>query len=209
MPFLHTIQCECGAVSINRQVRRSGDATVVAQIPLPAALAGTLTTRTDDDTGVVTVAAGHGITASDTVDVYWTGGRRYGVDVTAVTSTTISIDIGSGDNLPAASTAVTIVKQVVSNLMLDGDAALAFAFQFFDPPGGTAKCRVTFFDALSGGGTAVGAGIDLTANKPVIVDVAGGDTNLLTGAVILSLAASNGGLTPGTLQVVAEIDSTP
>ena len=90
-----------GGISVQESVTRSGDSTVAAQIALPAGKSGTLTTRTDDNTGVVTVASGHGITDSDTVDVYWSTGRRYGVDVTATDSTTISIDLGAGDNLPA------------------------------------------------------------------------------------------------------------
>ena len=35
---------------------------------------GRSTTRTDNDTGIVTVASGHGIMDTDTVDVYWDGG---------------------------------------------------------------------------------------------------------------------------------------
>lgn len=85
----------------------------VGPVTLAAAVAGTLTTRTDANTGVVTVAAGHGITASDFVAVGWTDseGRltcRMYCDVTAVTATTISIDLGAGTDLPALATEVTV-----------------------------------------------------------------------------------------------------
>lgn len=79
---------------------------------VPAAIPGVLTTRTDDNTGVVTVDAGHGVLDTDTVSVFWPGGARYNVDVTAVAATTISIDLGSGDNLPDEDDEVTVCIQV-------------------------------------------------------------------------------------------------
>ena len=209
MTTTYSLSVQGGGISVQQSVTRNGDLTVAAQVTLPAGLAGTLTTRTDNDTGVVTVASGHGITAADTVDVYWSGGRRYGVDVTAVGGTTISIDIGSGDNLPSASTAVVICKQVAANVMIDGDNAKLVVVNFAVPGTSTAKSRVTFFDAVSGGGSAVGSGLDLSANEPRITDVTGGATNNYTGNVILSLVASNGGTAEGTLQVLAEVDATP
>ncbi len=63
-------------------------------------IASELTTRTDADTGILTVATGHGVTTNDTLDVFWSAGRIHGMTVTGTTSTTISIDGGSGDDLP-------------------------------------------------------------------------------------------------------------
>ena len=69
---------------------------------LPAAKAGTLSARTDDNTGVVTLAAGHGLEVGDVVDVYWSGSGnyRYGMDVTVVDGNDVTVDGGAGaDNL--------------------------------------------------------------------------------------------------------------
>ena len=209
MTTTYSISVQGGGISVQQSVTRSGDLTVAAQVTLPAGKAGTLSTRTDDNTGQLTVASGHGITASDTVDVYWSGGRRYGVDVTATASTTIDIDLGSGDNLPTQGTAVVVCKQVVANVMIDGDNAKLVVVNVAVPGTSTAKSRVTFFDAVSGGGSAVGSGLDLAANEPSVTDVTGGDANGYTGSVILSLVASNGGTAEGTLQVLAEVDATP
>ena len=209
MTTTYSISVQGGGISVQQSVTRSGDLTVAAQVTLPAGKSGTLSTRTDNNTGQLTVASGHGITASDTVDVYWSGGRRYGVDVTAVASTTIDIDLGSGDNLPTQGTAVVVCKQVAANVMIDGDNAKLVVVNFAVPGTSTAKSRVTFFDAVSGGGSAVGSGLDLAANEPSVTDVTGGDTNGYTGSVILSLVASNGGTAEGTLQVLAEVDATP
>lgn len=70
--------------------------------------AGTLTTRTDDDTGVCTLQTGHGIASSDIVDVYFTGGVRYGM-VATVSGNAVTVDGGAGSNLPSSSAAVYVV----------------------------------------------------------------------------------------------------
>lgn len=100
-----------GLKAVDAIVTREDETMASSEITLNAAVAGTLTTRTNDSTGVVTVAS-HAITTSDKVSVFWTGGYRYGVAVSATTSTTVSIGSGgSGDNLPAADTALTICKE--------------------------------------------------------------------------------------------------
>ena len=100
-----------GLKSIDSVVSREDETQASSDVSLPAAVSGTLTTRTSDSVGVVTVAS-HSITTSDKVAVFWSGGYRYNVAVSATSGTTISIGSGgSGDNLPAASTALTICKE--------------------------------------------------------------------------------------------------
>lgn len=191
--------------SISQNVIRSGDAKIELEVALPAGTAGTLSTRTDDNTGVVTVAS-HSITISDTVDVYWSGGRRYGVDVTAQDATTISIDLGAGDNLPIATTAVVIVKQVAFNLSLDGDNAKVVGVSYEVADASGYGCRVTLFDSADD----TIAGLDLDANVPNVVDIEGGQTNPYTGDPITDGVASNGSSsTAATLKVQAIVDATP
>ena len=191
--------------SINQSVVRSGDSKIELEISLPAGTAGTLTTRTDDNTGIVTVAS-HSITISDTVDVYWSTGRRYGVDVTAQDATTISIDLGAGDNLPTTSTAVVIVKQVPFNLAIDGDNAKIVGVSYEVAGGGGYGCRVTLFDSADDTIT----GLDLDANVPNVVDIEGGQTNPYTGDQITDGVASNGSSsTAAVLKVQAIVDATP
>ena len=100
-----------GLKSIDSVVIREDETQASSDVSLPAAVSGTLTTRTSDSVGVVTVAS-HSITTSDKVAVFWSGGYRYNVAVSATSGTTISIGSGgSGDNLPAASTALTVCKE--------------------------------------------------------------------------------------------------
>jgi hypothetical protein len=76
---------------------------------LAAGSAGVLSTRTDDNTGEVTLTAGHGQT-SGTYDVFWDGGCRRGMTGT-VTVNALALDGGAGDNLPVATSAVVVDKQ--------------------------------------------------------------------------------------------------
>lgn len=72
---------------------------------------GTLTARTDANTGIITVAS-HTVRTDPSnvhpVTVTWTGGSRTGMRVTSVSETTISIDGGSGDDLPSTSTSIVV-----------------------------------------------------------------------------------------------------
>jgi len=76
---------------------------------------------------VATVSSGHNITTADKVDVYWSGGKRLGMTVTATTSTTISLDLGSGDNLPALSSAIIVSKIVDMSCVFTGNNVAAIA----------------------------------------------------------------------------------
>jgi len=111
------------------------DGTDPDPTPNPDAHAAILTTRTDDDTGVVTfavygiltarggnttgtiTAAGHGLVAGDRADVFWSGGARDHVLVGTVSGDNVPISSGTGDNLPAEITAVLITESFVGPLV--------------------------------------------------------------------------------------------
>lgn len=82
----------------------------IGPVTVNAAVAGTLTTRTSDTVGDLTLAAAHGIVDGDRIDIYWTGGSRQYALVGIVAGTTVPITAGEGDVLPAATTAVTVCK---------------------------------------------------------------------------------------------------
>lgn len=103
-----------GGKSFTESFNIDSDTGLVIEVSLAAGKAGTLTTRTDADTGVITTSAAHGLSAGNRVDVYWSGGRRRGMlvssaaDGTHVTVGTAGGDVGAGDNFPIATTAVVI-----------------------------------------------------------------------------------------------------
>lgn len=109
----------------------TGTAAPKFNFSLAAASTGTLTTRTDDNTGVVTAASGHGIITNDVVCVFWTdtnGDLQYRSGMTATVATNaITVDGGDGTTgisvLPAADTAVTISK--LDSQTLDADPNIA------------------------------------------------------------------------------------
>lgn len=83
---------------------------------------GSLTTRTDANTGTVTMDdSGHGITTGDVVDLYWAGGSQRAVTVGTVSGTTVPIDLGTGDDLPDADTAVTLKVPEEFDFVVTGD----------------------------------------------------------------------------------------
>lgn len=145
-------------------------------VTLALALAATLTTRTDDDTGLLTDVA-HGLSVGDVVDVYWSGAGnvRYGMSVATVpTADTFTVDGGAGDVLPAQGTALTYAEQQVINTDIKGDQiALIFAVAESTSSSSTTKAHLHFKDAQDKSILQ----LDLVANTPRVWDVTGGDTN--------------------------------
>lgn len=115
------ITTTASGVEQTRRITREAEFPLTFDLSLPAAKAGSLTTRTDDNTGVATLSTGHGIVSSDVVDVYWSGGYRRGMTAT-VSGNLVTVDGGAGSILPVQTTAVTVSKQVVlPTPTFDGD----------------------------------------------------------------------------------------
>src|SRR6185369_12276008 len=121
------------------------------EVSVPAGKAGTLTTRTDNDTGTATLGAGHGILTGDRVDVYWIGGHRYGMTVGTVAGTSVPLDLGAGDNLPTAATAIVVCKANNYPFAFTGNnldaIALAATGSGAGPATDTKQVQFTFVDA--------------------------------------------------------------
>lgn len=174
---------------------------------LPALVAaqtdGALGTRTDNDTGIVQLATGHGITTAMVVDVYWVGGVRYGMDAT-VSSNDITIDGGAGDNLPAQDFAIAaVVEQVDWEVNFDGDDAQIVGVFYRNPSDTGAKAHLDLLDT----GTATIAEHDLvheTANGGLdqITNISAGDTNIYTGNRIEAGKVTHDSLFEATVYVL-------
>lgn len=184
-----------GGAAIDGQLLRSGGGGENHTTILAAGNAGQLTTRTDADTGVVTVAAGHTV-VSGKVDVYWTEGgvlgKRIGMDalVTNDQDTTINIDAGAGDNLPTNLTEVVIANQVAITAAFDGDDVKLFA----------ASCSRRGSLTLIDGGNATIKTIDFPEAKAAYFWADDqGVANPITGNAITHAVASNGSIIAATL----------
>jgi hypothetical protein len=165
---------------------------------LVAAQTGTLTTRTDDDTGVATLSTGHGIETADVVDVYWAGGVRYGMDATVATNA-VTVDGGAGDVLPTQDDPVTVVVQVDWEMDWDGDDAQIIGVFYRNPSDTGAKAHVDFQDSVPASVNEVDL-VHESANGGVgqIVNVSGGDTNTYTGNAVANSKVSHDSQQTGT-----------
>lgn len=179
-------------------------------ITVPAGKAGSLTTRTDDNTGVATLSTGHGLATSDVVDVYWSGGVRYGMTATVATNA-VTVDGGAGDVLPAQDTAVVLCEQVAVTCNIDGDNIELIGVLLKCDGDSAAKGHVDFLDS----GNAQIHETDLVRYDQAggfnhVADIANGDTNNYTGNPITQAKCSNGSSSAAIeIYILSGEDSTP
>lgn len=131
-----SLQASLSAGAFGRQYDK--DISVVSETGQPfsptigRAWEGQLTTRTDNDTGVITMAdAGHVITTGCKVMVYWeydagaptvlVSLRRRFLTVGAVVGTAVPIDLGAGSNLPTNLSNVIVCKMEQVNVAVVGN----------------------------------------------------------------------------------------
>ncbi len=194
-------------ISIQSSFNRSNNEGIPYEINVPAGKAGQLTTRTDNTTGTLTMSGGHGITTAAVIDLYWAGGRRYGVTVGTVSTNSVPISSGSGDNLPTNNTLIVACVQLVANVSIDGDnlSILALKQKFTDITV-TQNSHVQFKDS----GGAVIANVDLIPNEPIVWDIVGGSANPFGGNPIVTASITNGSsVSAATLQILGLVNSTP
>jgi len=168
----------------------TAESVIGHEVTLPAAVLGTLSTRTDDDTGIVTVAA-HTITTQMLANVFWSGGVRYGMTVTGADGTTVSVDGGAGDNFPSEDAVVYIAAQATINTDFLGTEVLALAVQ--SDLRAHADLRTSAASSLA---------MDLASNTPVTWYYGSGITNPITGDQIDTIVCSAGTAAATTLKVI-------
>lgn len=205
-----SINAEGGGVSIRGKIQRTSDQAPAISVALPVGNAGTLSTRTDDETGTLTLGAGHNITTGAIIDLYWATGARYGILVGTVSGTSVPIgadDSGTGDVLPTQATAIVATERVVIGpVTLDGDN-MSLAIVCLDIGSETTgKGHIECQDAADD----VIAALDLVGNEPqILVQSETNLTNALTGDVITEIHASNGSATvAATLKLIPCVDVT-
>lgn len=199
----------CGGVAIQQTINRSGDHPQAYEVALPVGKAGTLSTRTNDTDGELTVTTGHGIITGDIIDIYWSDGMCYkataGTVAGAPADTAIPFTGGTGDVLPTQGVAIVVTEQVIINTQIDGDA-IQIAGVCLETSETAGKGHIDCQDSAH----ASIEEIDLVANVPKIWDVAGGIANVFTGNPITHSHASNGSATvAATLKFLSLEDSTP
>ncbi len=190
---------EIGGAPLGATLQRTADGSIrQGPITLPAAEAGTLSTRSTDTTGTLTIP-GTTLQTGDKIDVYWAGGRRYDVVVGTVVGDSVPISGGAGDILPAQSTAVTATKQVSIILAFTGDKLVAIGAKLGER--GHISIRDTGVTALS---------IDLVKNETWFWLDGQQIANPLAGDSVDGLMVSNASsAASAVLNIGVLYDSTP
>lgn len=155
----------------------TADGAILKTPTVAAAKVGQLTTRTDANTGTLTMAANHGITTGARLDLYWTGGKRRGITVGTVSVNSVPFDLGSGDDLPTNLTAITAMVPTEEEFIVDGDDVSAIAL-YSDKAGQIVFCETddTEVKAYSVGGSVGGAqSVFWTADRDPVNPLASGD----------------------------------
>jgi len=199
---IQTIVSAAG-LSVNSTISRTGTGAESHQVTLAAAVQSTGFTKTDANTGTATVAAGHGISNGASVAVKWSGGVRYGMAAWTSGDTTIVLEGGAGDDLPASDTTITIAPTTQLDLDLDGDNLELLVVH--STRAGHAHFRTT---DTSGAGGSVKA-IELYASEAWQWTDDSGITNPFTGDAMTAVDVANFNTSnTATLSIVAIFNSS-
>jgi hypothetical protein len=203
----YTNNVSCGGLSFSGGKNREADNEANYKPVIPAGKTVTSWVKIDGNTATCNLPGGHGYT-NGVFDVFWEGGRRYGVSGTIVTNA-LSLDNGTGDDFPASATVgVVVCRQVQINIGIDGDnlALVAFKAEFANQLA-DAQVSLTFFDDTS----YEIAHLDLEANRVKIIDVEGNDDNPFANAAPITYAMAGNGNPDAavTIKIGVAQDSTP
>lgn len=183
---------QIGGKSFDQNSTATAGTAVVKEVSIPAAHVAALTTRTDNDTGDVTITGTNLISTGNRVDVYWDGGSRRGMTAGTVAGQSVPIDGGAGDNLPAQATALQVAVSNEYELVIDGDDMVAFALW------GQAQGLFTFADS---GDVEIWA-VELEAGVVYLWDDNNSVTNPTAGGAIAKVFLSHKDTTgPKTMRV--------
>lgn len=113
-----------GGRQIGGATTSSGATETSTAETVAAGKVGELTTRTDAETGTLTMESGHGITTGQIIDLYWADGIRRAVTVGTVSGDSVPIGgvgDGKGEDLPLVNTAVIACVRRIVDLDVAGD----------------------------------------------------------------------------------------
>lgn len=169
---------------------------------LAAAKVGALTTRTDANTGTLTMAASHGITTGQRLDLYWnisgTKGHRRGMTVGTVSVNEVPIDGGAGDDLPADESAITACVPSEEEFLVTGNNVQFIAAK------SSRRGIIVFADASSVELAAVTTDLEGSTGGGYQWYTGNGVTNPLSGDTVTKVFFSNGD-SAGTNAMVAAV----
>lgn len=118
-------------VNVNVSLAKTATGSIAQSQALAAAKTGSLTTRTDNTDGELTMTdTGHGIANGARIAIFWSGGCAYLGTVGTVSAKVVPFTGAAGDNLPVDDTAVTVQVMTPLDVDFDGDKAEIVAASF-------------------------------------------------------------------------------
>lgn len=189
------VQFPGGTIGNLSIVREATGGLPAQEISVPAGKSGTLSTRTSDTAGTVTLESGHGITDGQTIDVHWvdSDGRArcaHGATVGTVSGDDVPFTGAAGDVLPAQD--YTIVADVEIPIDVDFDASKIEAL--------VALCDQQYCVRFLTSVPALVDGRALLGREPYLYATGLGLTAGLGSSVIASMTVSSGSTSAGTFQ---------
>jgi len=177
----------------------SGNASIAADNEvsstetIPVGIAGTLSTRTSDTAGVLTVESGHGYESADEISIASASAFSYDGVVDSVAATTITFSSADGDVLPLVDAAIIASQPTEIDITFSGTALVALA----------ASCTQRALFTLENSST-VDLAQEVQANGlPYAWNTSMGFTNPVTGDAIVKANVYNGSVTAATFSMVA------
>ena len=116
-----------GGVSVQSAIQRSAAGALPSQeLTLDAGQPGTLSTRTSDTAGTLTMETGHGLTDDDVISIFWTdanGDPQFAYDATVgvVAGNSVPFTGATGTVLPAEASSIVADIEEELDVDFDGD----------------------------------------------------------------------------------------
>lgn len=174
-----------GGVDVRGSITKTGEVPisyepVAGETSRPAGKAGTLSTRTSDTAGTLTLGSGHGITDGQEIMIFWSTAFAYYATVGTVAGTSVPFTGAAGTVLPSQGTAIvaSVQSEVAFNFAGSNAAMLAIA--------GDRRCGVL----LAASDDTVHLAKDVAAGGGYFWD--GNGTNPVSGDTINKLVIGNG-----------------
>ena len=166
--------------------------------------AGTVSLRTDNNTGELTMGAGHGINTGDILNIHWRIGTtnycQRKVTAGTVAGNTVPVDLGVGDDLPVLTTAVVVSVQRVEKVTANAAGLQIMGLLAQDLTG--VAVEGVQLEFKTGAGTVAYSPL-LKLGDLVQSDVAAGEANPLGATDIATITMTNGNSTlPIDLQIL-------
>ncbi len=195
-------QIEVAGLSIGGVVNKSEEGSFAHAPTLAAGVDGTLSTRSSNTAGVLTLGAGHGLTDADTIDVHWTDADglhcvAYDCTISTYDSTTVTFTGASGVVLPAQDYAIVAGERITIDSDWSGD--LLELIGMSADQDWHAEFQENDADSL--------LALTMDAGEPVAWLADQGITNPWAGDAVGKIVISNGSIVAASVQIGGLYDS--